>query len=282
METKITTVAAQGEAEAPFTLAHFHLNLVATATTVPVAKTRLGVAISQLNAALEALKTNLSLDFVKNSLRTSSSVQDVYDYNRTTGEQTHKGYNINYYMSFDIDNLDRVGAVYDALTYLNVSDTANVKLTISNPDFSLKNRDRLNKRALKNAFRQVQDRFETECEVLGLDPLTFEIVSWEANYSDSQRSDRVGKNMRSALGRPAASALGGKVGEAFGAASEDIGGSVEGAGMPVIDFNVGLATVTVNLEVGYTRRAPRAIHATGVAAGNSKSVSETASHDLSV
>jgi hypothetical protein len=117
------------------------------------------------------------------------------------------------------------------------------------PAFSLKNHDRLNKRALKAAQKKVVERFAMECEILGLNPAEFEIASWEATYSDSQRSDRVAKGTRLA----AMSARGGgAVAQSYSADSIESAAAPE---EPAIGFTVGLASVTANLEVGYIRKA---------------------------
>ena len=139
----------------------------------------------------------------------------------------------------------KVAKVYDALTSIP-------KVSVMQPAFSLKNGDRLNKRALKVAQKKVEERFAMECEILGLTPAEFEIASWETSYSDSQRSDRVAKGTRLMA---AGSARGGA--QNYSASYDDAeGGAIESVSQePSIGFTVGLASVTVNLEVGYIRKA---------------------------
>ena len=237
-----TTVAAQGTAETKFDRVTFSVSLSEEANTVPDAKAQLGEAIKVLNEAVDGVKTHLNLEFVKNSVRTSSNTQENWEW---TGKNNNKrelrGYTMSYVLSFDVDDLDVVSRVYDALTSIP-------KISVRQPAFWLKNRDRLNKKALKVAQKKVEERFAMECEILGLQPDQFEIASWETNYSDSQRSDRVAKGARLSMmtaGAPAAAARSADVEvESAAAPNEE----------PAIGFTVGMATVTVNLEVGYIRK----------------------------
>jgi len=235
-----TTVAAQGTAETKFNLVTFSVHLTATGTAVPTAKARLAKKVAGLNESVEAMKTALNLEFVKNSVRTWSQTQEKHEWDGK--KQVFQGYEITYAFHFDIDDLEKVNQVYDTLTSVP-------EIRINPPVFGLKNRDRLNKRALKSAWKKVEERFAMECETLGLDKAAFEISNWEATYSDSQRSDRVAKGARAyAAGAPAAMA-----GAARGSA-EDVVESAAGPSEPTIGFTVGLASVTANLEVGYARR----------------------------
>lgn len=247
-----TTVAAQGQAEAPFNLAHFSLQLSCVDVTVAQAKTRLGKAVGLLTATVDDMGPELGVQVVKNSVRSNSHVAEKREWVENVSEFV--GYEISYTYSFDVSNLDVVNEVYDTLLSLHTTDE--VHLTVNTPSFSLKgaNRERLNKRALKQAFQRVTDRFAAECQVLGLEPANFEIATWEANYSDSQRSPGVAR----ALSARSAGASRGLAPTLSGSAMAFSAESVEsdaGGGGPVISLNTGLASVTVNLEVAFQRRS---------------------------
>lgn len=247
-----TTVAAQGQAEAPFNLAHFSLQLSCVDVTVAQAKTRLGKAVGLLTATVDDMGPELGVQVVKNSVRSNSHVAEKREWVENVSEFV--GYEISYTYSFDVSNLDVVNEVYDTLLSLHTTDE--VHLTVNTPSFSLKgaNRERLNKRALKQAFQRVTDRFAAECQVLGLEPANFEIATWEANYSDSQRSPGVAR----ALSARSAGASRGLAPKDDGSAMAFSAESVEsdaGGGGPVISLNTGLASVTVNLEVAFQRRS---------------------------
>ena len=247
-----TTVAAQGQAEAPFNLAHFSLQLSCVDVTVAQAKTRLGKAVGLLTATVDDMGPELGVQVVKNSVRSNSHVAEKREWVENVSEFV--GYEISYTYSFDVSNLDVVNEVYDTLLSLHTTDE--VHLTVNTPSFSLKgaNRERLNKRALKQAFQRVTDRFAAECQVLGLEPANFEIATWEANYSDSQRSPGVARAL-SARSAGASRGLAPKDGGSAMAFSAESVESDAGGGGPVISLNTGLASVTVNLEVAFQRRS---------------------------
>ena len=240
-----TTVAAQGSAETDFNLAGFSVHLNADGSSAPLAKTKLKGRVDALTQALDAMKTKLDLDFVKNSVTTSTNVQEYWEYNRKKNENEFLGYRASYAMSFQIADLDKVSEVYDVLSSLE-------EVTTSSPGFYLKTntRDRVNKKALKDAFRKVQERFETECSVLGLNAADFEIASWEATYSDSQRSDRVAAQTRRAGATRAMN---------YSSDSIEIASAAPAMAMAAdasepLEIVVGKAKVTANLEVGYARK----------------------------
>ena len=217
-----TTVSAHGEAEAPYTVAGFSIVLSDVATTVPVAKAKLKKQVETLNQALDSMKTKFNLEYIKNSVRKTSNVQEQYEYR--SSRQEFIGYEVTYRFSFQIEELDKVNDIYDLLTSLK-------DVRVTSPTFGLKpkEREKLNKKAVKNAAVKVTERFETECNVLGLNSSDFEIVSWEVTYSDSQRNNRIAHAMHAR-----------------------------------IDLEAGLASVVVNLEIGYAKRAATPVNATVV------------------
>jgi acyl-coenzyme A thioesterase PaaI-like protein len=273
-----TTVAAQGSAEASYDHAGFNLTLLGLSTTPTSAKRLLADAIAELNSTLDNLKTNLSFDFVKNSLQTNSGVQPKHEWETqgTSNVQVFRGYEVYYNMYFEIDNLDLVSKVYDALTSLD-SVGGSVKVNVSSPSFSItpRTRERLNKKALKKAWEKVEERFETECDVLALDPAALEVATWEVSYSDSRRSNRVSNRLGGAV---AAAAPMRAAAMAFSAASEDVESSALGGGdAPIIEIQIGQATVTVNLEVGFARKADaKTIKAQVVSKGNHTATAQSA------
>lgn len=128
-------------------------------------------------------------------------------------------------------------------------------MSVGSPNFSVKRqtRERLNKKALKEAFARVTDRFEAECQVLGLDPANFEVGTWEVNYSDSRRAPKAPRAMMASAARaPTGGAPGASRGD--GAIESAAFGDAGESGDPAISFNVGLATVVVNLEVAFQRK----------------------------
>ncbi len=247
-----TTVSAQGEAKSDYNLATFSLTLDAERPAANTAKILLKKKVDELMAALDVMKQKLNLEFVKNSVQSSSNVNEINEW--SGGKNVFLGYRATYSYSFQIDNLDQVSAVYDVLTSLE-------EVSVSSPHYSLKNRDKLNKKALKQAFEKVTERFETECKVLGLNPTDFEIASWEATYSDSHRSDRVSNHTRRVGMARATAAMSD---DTLESAAAPIGAVAVAAGAPThepLELVIGQASVTVNLEVGYAKRATQTIKA---------------------
>jgi uncharacterized protein YggE len=232
-----TTVAARGEAEANYDLVEFDVLLTALADTVPASKAKLKKKVDGLSAVLEEMQKNLDLKFVKNSVRSNSSVQEKHEWIKQS--QVFQGHEATYSLVFRISDLTKISQVYDVLTSVK-------EVRVSQPRLMLKNQDAVNKKALKHAFAKVSDRFETECKVFGLSPADFEVVSWEVSYSDSQRSNRVSGAVRAASARRSVSND-----EAVSAMSAMGGGSDGGEAIEIV---TGLAKVTVNLEVGYARK----------------------------
>ncbi len=245
-----TTVAAQGAAETDFNLASFSISLSAEGKTSPAAKTALKRQVDELTVAVDDMKTKLKLEFVKHSVRASSSVQENWQYVKQ--ERKFQGFIANYSFSFHIDDLDKVSQVYDALTSLE-------EVTVAAPQFALKSRDKINKKALKDAFAKVSERFETECKVLNLNPSDFEIASWEASYSDSQRSDRVAAHT-GRVGAARAMSAAATTYSADVSIESAMGGGGPGGDEP-LEIVIGKAKVTVNLEVGYARRVSQTVKA---------------------
>jgi uncharacterized protein YggE len=235
-----TTVAAQGLAEAPYTIANFGISLSSKGKNVPEAKRRLKDQIEDLNLALLNMQKDLSLEFVKNSVHTSSQVQEDWEYVKNNREM--RGYILTYNLSFQIDDLDKVNQVFDVLTSLS-------EVRVANPTFGLKpaQREKLSKKALKNAFSKAYERFETECIVLGLDVNEFEIANWEANYHDSRRGNRV-------AGAMAARAFASNAAYEGAMGPEGPVGAIGPGSMDAIDLVSGLAQVIVNIEVGYSKK----------------------------
>lgn len=238
-----TTVAAQGVAEAPYTIANFSVSLSSNGKTVPDAKSLLKTRIEGLNKALLNMQSGLSFEFVKNSVHTSSQVQEDWEYVKNNREM--RGYVLTYSLSFQIEDLDKVNQVFDILTSLP-------NVNVGNPTFGLKptQREKLSKKALKNAFVKAYERFETECGVLGLDVSEFEIANWEVTYHDSRRGSRVSNAMNARVVSNMAyeSAAVGAQGPTGPV------GAIGPGGMDAIDLVSGLAEVTVNIEVGYAKK----------------------------
>lgn len=232
---QVTTVAAQGEAETEYDLVQFSVSLKSLEKTVPQAKGKLKKQVDTLVALVEDLQKSLEIKIVKGSLRSNTQVGEKREWEHNS--QVFKGYEATYSMTFRLDDLSKISQIFDILTSLR-------EAQVSPPQLMLKERETVNKAALAVAFQKVVSRFANECAVLGLNPSDFEIAAYEASYSDSQRSDRVGA-MASRAARSAHL-------ESMPVAASLMHDADES---DVIEIVAGLAKVTVNLEVAYARRA---------------------------
>lgn len=237
--TSVTSVAAVGKAETDFDRATFVLSLDALEETVPLAKDKLKEKVDALNAALDTAVTKHGVVVVKNSTTTGINVSEKKEWE--DNKQVSRGHWARFSMSFSTDTLDKVSELYDELTSLD-------DVAVNSPHFTLKNKDRLHKRALKDAFKKVQNRFEEECEVLELDAKSFEIDAWEVSYSDTHRSDNVRKSMTRSV-RAYATGAQGPTGPTGAVGALGSTGPTE-----PLQIEVGKAQVTVNLEVAFKRK----------------------------
>jgi len=228
----VTSVSAQGDAETNYDLASLTLSLHAEAATVPSAKAKLQTKVADLTAALESAVAKHGVVVVNDSTQTSLAVHE----NRQWVKDEHKllGHKASYSLTFRTSTLDKVSELYDELTSLD-------DVTVQSTSFILKNKDKLGKRALKDAFKKVTKRFAEECEVLQLNVDDFDIAAYEVSYHDTVRSSNTRSSMKS-VGRMAMASMDMDSVESVGAAPAPI------------QIESGKAKVSVNLEVAFKRK----------------------------
>lgn len=180
MSESTTEQRATGLARAPHDRVAFNVSLEARGDTGPKAKDRAKEIIREhLNPALQELERR-GVKFDKDDQNASYSVQPSqrWDGNR----QIPDGYVATFSLHLETSEVDRASEIQDVLTSVE-------GVEVSNPSFSVtpEKRRELQKLAVKEAYRVVRERFETECEVLGMKPEDFEINSWTPTYSDRPR-----------------------------------------------------------------------------------------------
>lgn len=223
----VTTVAALGEAETDFNVAMFHLSLMAEGETAQLANSNLKTQVVELNNTLSKINSDVKAHEVRNSRISSTSVQPHYVYDDEKRKNERRGFRASYSLSFKVDSMDKVSQVYDELTKLS-SD----KLSINSPTFGLKSSEKLNKKALKDAWKKVKNRFSEECKIMGLSDSDYEVSNWEVSYNDSRRTGA----------RP-------MMAMSLSAREESIGG-----GAAPIEIHSGKAKICVNLNVSFQRK----------------------------
>lgn len=174
----VTTVAVTGSAETHYDLATFSLSLVVNDATVPAAKARLKEKIAVLDEEIKLIFENHQLKIVKDMTASSVNVQPKYNWENNRNVQD--GFQATYYYQFQTESMDKINQVNEELSSLH-------EVTVNAVISTLKNSDRLNKKALKNAWKKISERFADECDVFGLLPENYEILNWTASYADTPR-----------------------------------------------------------------------------------------------
>jgi hypothetical protein len=178
MDKIVTTVAAAGEAETAFDVAVFNIQLSANDAVAPAVRVRLRSKIDDLEEAIRNLVENFQVSILDGSTKTTINVNQIYNWD--LNNQRVSTWTGSYSMTFHTDSMDKVNRIYEVLAAVH-------EATVNSPSFLLKNKDVLNKQALKNAWKKVSDRFADECEVLGINPFEHEVSAWEVTYEDSKR-----------------------------------------------------------------------------------------------
>jgi Protein of unknown function (DUF541) len=182
MDKIVTTVAATGEAETTFDVATFSVHLSANDAFAPAVRVRLRSKIDDLEAAIRNLVDNYQVSIIEGSTKTTTNVNQVFNWdanNQRVGVWTGT-----YTMIFHTDSIDKVNRIYEVLVAVH-------EATVNSPSFFLKNKDALNKQALRNAWLRVSDRFADECKVIGTNPVEHEVASWEVTYEDTKRENLI-------------------------------------------------------------------------------------------
>lgn len=174
-ENVVTSVNANGSAVADFDMARFSASAVTTGKTGPEAKEKLKEIVLQMKELFDVY----AREGIAENLRANVSVQPMYDYMKR-GARKLTGYSATYNMVFHTSNLDKVSTIHDSLTNIE-------GVQANEPTFDVKNKGELSKEAFKAAFEKCQDRFRSECLVLGKDPERFEVGTWNVRYSEDDR-----------------------------------------------------------------------------------------------
>jgi|SRR6185436_6293636 len=181
MENKIvTTVAAIGEAEANYDVATFTLSILVEDVLLSSVKDRLQNQITTLDQIVKEM-LELHQIKIKDSINTDTSIISKLRWDNIRVENVPDGFQGVYCIKFQTESMDKVSSLYNELSLLH-------NVTVQKPAFSIKNSDRLARKALKNAWKKVNERFTDECEILGLNVDDYEIMNWDVLYPDSQKN----------------------------------------------------------------------------------------------
>lgn len=173
-------VDAHGNATAAYDRVGFNLSIEAITTKQLDAKDKLLQYAEAFKKVLASLSTDPAIKLDVDSLSTSSSVAKNLIYDPKKQDYVDKGYKATYVISFESTTPDEASSIYDKLLNLE-------GFTVSAPVFRLKQQEALKLEALKDAWLRLKQRFQTECEVVGVNSDLYEILTWQVNYQQAER-----------------------------------------------------------------------------------------------
>jgi len=225
-----SSVKSTGTASAEFDVASINLSIEEFGKTASAARDNLGKATNQIDGIVKVFEKE-GLVITKGTLRSSVFVEPNTDYNHTTGKQKRDGFKAIAQIQFQTETVAMVNKLYEALISVETEG-----LTVSTPSFKLKKIAVLQEAALVDAWERVQNRFKSECKVLGLKTTDYEIANYTVGYDDSLEAEQDSgySNSRSS----ASTAMN------YSCTSINIIGSVS-------EINSGKANIRANLVVSY-------------------------------
>ena len=170
----VTTISASGEAKTNYELAKITISTFVEDISVDACNLRLQNKITFLHQILESILEKYETQIIIDSMQTEK-VSHPKIMGIPNRGNIQDGYKSVYTLSFIIDKLQKISQIYNELCDIH-------ETVVDMPVFSLKNPERLNKKALKNAWQKASDIFSEECKVFGLNPESYEIDNWEVIY----------------------------------------------------------------------------------------------------
>lgn len=230
MTTQIiaTTTNANGIAMADYDVAVFQLSVSEKGKNAVLAKEALKESINEVLEAIEVLKGK-GLTFRDNTYKTSSSVQPNNVFDNKKNEWKMSGQKAVWSASFQTTNMDLVNDIYDELTSLELTE-----IYVAPPQFKVIKIEELQKSALEDAWLKIKDMFATECRVLGMTAIDFEVVNWAPRYDNNESA---GPRRMMAAASP----------------MSDMGGGGSRGGSS-IELNPGKSVINVTLSVDWAKK----------------------------
>lgn len=179
-EFRAVSVDAHGNATADHDRVAFSLNTEVVKPTLAAVKAELLARIDNLKKTYAELAQRTDTKLDADTLSTNSTIVKNQLYDRKKEEYVQKGYKGVYVVSFESAAPDEASTIYNALTDLE-------EFNVLAPQFKLKHQEALKRVALEDAHRRLLERFATECRVIGKDPASYEIATWNVNYGHQDR-----------------------------------------------------------------------------------------------
>lgn len=175
----VTSVAAVGSASANYSHVTFSVVIKEKAKTLKETKELLKQKVNDFLTLLDKNVKEHNVLVTKNTKQSSYSFSKDEKYDKDTQSYNQVGFVGTYQFSFCSKSLENMSSFFDKM-----SESEGFQIAPLN--FFIKDREALNKKALKDAFTKVKDRFAAECEVMSLNKDDYDIASWQASYNDSR------------------------------------------------------------------------------------------------
>ena len=175
-----TSVSSNGLAVGEYDVVHFQVSCEVGGKSPNDAREKLAKQTKIIADAISFLEEKgMKID----GLRKSPSCFVDHEYDHKLLKYINHGYKASYIISFVSSSVEMSAMIYDTLSALNVEN-----LAIENPVFKAKNIDALQKLALEDAWKKLNEKFAVECGVLNIGRDTLEVSSYQVRYDESERS----------------------------------------------------------------------------------------------
>ncbi len=168
-----------------YNLACFNIMLEAIEPTATAAQASLNKKINNLNIAINAIRNQLKLKFIEGSIK---SVKNFTHLNELeNGPFKLKEYKAIYHYSFQINEMDKLGKVYEILSkFPDIKVSAKPFNSGALPVLEKKVLDnKLNRDVLQTALNKLPIKFYSKCKELGLNPNDFDVYGYEIIINDN-------------------------------------------------------------------------------------------------
>lgn len=174
-------VDAHGNATTDYDRVGFTVSVQEQAAKSSLVKEKLKQRAETFNKFLTKIRQSELVKLEEATVSTTSSIGKNIVYDRKKEDNVDKGFIGMFHASFETSSPDEASAIYEELLELD-------GFVVQAPEFRLKHQEKLKQEALRDAFARLQERFKTECEVMGENPDDFEILTWNVNYQNNQRA----------------------------------------------------------------------------------------------
>lgn len=165
-----TTVSAEGTAETAFKSVDFNISIIGRGKDNAEARGKVDATYDKVKKAIAQLnRQGAGID--EKRMKCGYNVQPWNEYDRTTNEQVHKGYQVTATVHCTTEEVDAATLIMDVLTKITGS-------TVQSPSFTPDDSAEARQNAVQAAYDRAMEDFRMQCAVLGQNPDAYEVVSY--------------------------------------------------------------------------------------------------------